>query len=156
MPAGTNGYRWGRGSVRRRENSSVERSDKHGPKLDDQLKEEMEPMERSAHEPRREEWREPEPQSDHEPDIDWVPSGSYAGGTPPGLDRSEVETRTELGRHLNPSVFPADRDQLVRDAEGNHAPDGVLDMLRDLPAGQSYQTVQDVWSALGGGSEQRP
>lgn len=134
----------------------MERSDRHGPKLDDELKQETEPMQRSAHEPRQEEWREPEPQADQEPEVDWVPSGAYAGGTPPGLDPNEVGARTELGRHLKPAAFPGDRDQLVRDAQDNQAPDDLVDMLRGLPAGQRYETVQEVWEALGGGSEQRP
>jgi hypothetical protein len=34
-----------------------------------------------------------------------------------------------------------------------NAPERVLNRLRELPAGRTYENMQDVWSALQGGVE---
>lgn len=130
-------------------------SDKHGPRVDDQLQREAEPLERAAEQPHREEWRQPEPSGEDEADITHTP-GTLRGGTPPGLDPGEVEVRTEIARNLEPAIFPTDRQGVLRNAEANHAPDQVLELLAALPEHERFGTVQDVWSALGGGREERP
>lgn len=131
-------------------------SDRHGQRLDDELKREAEPLERASVQPHSEDWRREEPAGDDEPEANRTPYPTYRGGTPPGLDPADVEARTELARHLDPSVFPTDRSGVLRSAAANHAPDQTVEQLRRLPEHVQFRTVQDVWSALGGGQEQRP
>jgi hypothetical protein len=128
-------------------------SDKHSSRLDDEMGHETEPMERSVNQPHSEEWRQTEPSGEDEPEVRPVPDARYEGGTPEGLDPADVERRSELGRHLDMSAFPTDRNGVLADAERNHAPDAVLDLLNRLPEGRTFRNTQDVWTALGGSSE---
>jgi hypothetical protein len=129
-------------------------SDKHGPRVDDELDRETRSLQQGAPvESRVEEHREQEGPGDDQP----VPDARLAEGraTAASLDLDDAETRADIARFLAPSVFPADRDALLADAEGNHATDEVLERLRALPAGRAYENLQDVWSALGGTVEHR-
>jgi hypothetical protein len=132
----------------------VERgSDKHGSRLDDEMRRETEAMERSTNQPHTEEWRQTEPSGEDEPEVSPIPDSRYEGGTPEGLDPADVERRTDLGRHLDMSAFPTDRTGVLANAEKNNAPDAMLELLRGLPEGQPFRNTQEVWTALGGGSE---
>lgn len=131
-------------------------SDKHAPRLDENLKSDTRPLEQGAPvEARAEEWREQEGPGDGEP----TPDSRLVGGRPHANDAQltdeEIEARSELARHLDPSVFPADKGALLASAEGNFAPGWILDMLRALPE-NTYPTNEAVWQALGGSVEQRP
>jgi hypothetical protein len=129
-------------------------SDKHGPRVDDELDRETRSLQQGAPvESRVEEHREQEGPGDDQP----VPDARLAEGraTAASLDLDDAETRADMARFLAPSVFPADREALLADAEGNHATDEVPERLRALPAGRAYENVQDVWSALGGTVEHR-
>lgn len=128
-------------------------SDKHGSRLDEELQHETEPLERSGTQSHVEEWRQAEPSADDEPDVTRTPEPGYRGGTPAGIDPDEIETRTDVGRHLDPSIFPSDRAGVLDNAASNNAPDSVLDLLRRLPEGRTFATTQEVWTALGGGTE---
>ncbi|HEY0689745.1 MAG TPA: DUF2795 domain-containing protein [Kribbella sp.] len=70
-----------------------------------------------------------------------------------GIDQGDVVERAELARWLQPSVFPASAERLVQSAADTHAPDRIMGMLKSLPAQESYDSLQDVWRALGGGTE---
>jgi hypothetical protein len=59
----------------------------------------------------------------------------------------EDDTETELYRTLCRLVFPAYRDDLVDQAVQYHAPEDVLDVLRNLP-NQEYPAVHDVLTVL--------
>jgi hypothetical protein len=129
-------------------------SDKHGPRVDDELDHETRSLQQGAPvESRVEEHREQEGPGEGQP----VPDARLAGGraTAASLDLDDAETRADIARFFTPSVFPADREALLADAEGNHATEEVLERLRALPAGRAYENVQDVWSALGGTVEHR-
>jgi hypothetical protein len=63
-----------------------------------------------------------------------------------------VRERSELARHIRPSIFPAGRDDVVRSAVEEHAPQEMIDLLGTLPAGE-FRNANDVWEALGGPSE---
>jgi hypothetical protein len=120
-------------------------STKHGPRVDDELKKELSSLSRGAPvEAHREEWREQEPAADgeREPSARTSPPGSF--------DPEDEDARTEISRHLRLSVFPADRDLLLREARESGAPDAVLAALERLPARQEFGTVYEVWEALGG------
>jgi hypothetical protein len=117
---------------------------KHGPRLDDELKRETESLVRGAPvESRAEEWREQEGAGEDERE----PS---ARTRPGGPDPDEVAERSDISRHLRLSIFPADRDALLHEAQENNAPDNVLRDLRRLPPDISFGTVHEVWAALSG------
>jgi hypothetical protein len=129
-------------------------SDKHGPRLDDDLHDDTRSLEQGAPvEARVEEEREQEGPADGQPTPDARLSGGRA--TAASLDLDDAEARADLARFLKPSTFPADREALLADATGNHAPEVVLERLQALPAARTFQNVQEVWAALGGKVEHR-
>jgi Protein of unknown function (DUF2795) len=129
-------------------------SDKHSPRLDEELDHETRSIQQgSPVESRVEEHREQEGPGEDQPTPDARLSGGRA--TAASLDLDDAETRADIARFLTPSTFPADREALVADAEGNHAPEDVLERIRALPAGRAYENVQDVWGTLGGTVEHR-
>lgn len=114
------------------------RSDKHGPRTDEELKAETRSMEQGAPvSSRAEEFRETEGEPPEPP-----PASGEAG---------EARHRSEVARHLRPSTFPATREQLVEDARDSGASDEVLEELGRLPSDTRFETVEAVWEALGEG-----
>ena len=126
-----------------------ERSTKHSPRLDDELEHETQGMMRAERGTRAEEWREAEPVAEGDPDIDTDPAGTLVGGTPVGMDRDAVVARAELARWLDRADYPATGPQLVEAALDHQAPDAVVDELRRLPDGETYERIGDVVRALG-------
>ena len=107
-----------------------QRSNKHGPRLDDELRHETESIVDGAPvEAHAEEFREQEPLDEQ------------------GRPGDPIEARAELARRLEPSVFPAERDDLLASAERKHAPDWLLDALKGLPDA-AYPTTESVWRAM--------
>ena len=135
---------------------SQQQSGPVGPREDDELKHETRGLEQGGHSTHVEEWRDPEPAGEDQPtgDEHIVPEW-LEQGTPPGMTPSDVEERSQIARFLDPSAFPATRDELVASAESNQAPDVVLGVLRDLPGDQEFQNSQDVARAAGLGTEER-
>ena len=128
-------------------------SDTHSARMDDALKHDVEGLIRTGHDS-REDWNSPEPSGEDQPDVDMVPDGTLAGGVPDGMTEQDVETRSEIAGYLGRSVWPAVGQRLLEVAEGNEAPDRILDLLRQLPAGREYANVQEAWAALQGGTEE--
>jgi hypothetical protein len=128
-------------------------SSKHGPRLDEQMAQEVRGTVQGVAGSRAEEWREPEPAGEDQPEASAVPAGDRRSGTPQGMTSDEVEQRSTLGRYLDLSALPADREGLRRTAEKNHAPDGMLDALGRLPADRTFETVSEVWAVLGHANE---
>ena len=129
-------------------------SDKHSPRVDEQLEHDTRSLTQGAPvESRVEEHREQEGPGEDQPTPDARLTGGRA--TAASLDLDDAEARADIARFLNPSSFPADREALLADAEANHAPAGVTERLQALPAGRSFENVQDIWSALGGTVEHR-
>ena len=126
-----------------------QRGTKHSPRVDEELEHEIEGMMRGGHATRAEEWRDPEPVAEGEPDIDAVPTGTYVGGTPVGIDADAVEVRAELARWLDRADFPSSGPDLVEAALDHRAPDAVVSELRRLPAAESFERIGDVVRALG-------
>jgi hypothetical protein len=126
---------------------------KHGPRLDDEMAHEVRGLVQGAPaDSRVEEFRDPEPSGEDQPE----PRGHLAGGAPPGMTYEEVEERSRLGRYIPRSSLPGDREALVIGASQLNAPDDVLAELARLPAGETFQTVNEVWAALGHHNEERP
>jgi hypothetical protein len=128
-------------------------SNKHSPRLDEQLEHEVEGTVRGVAGSRVEEWREPEPPGEDQPDATLVPEGDDRSGVPRGMTPEEVEQRSRLGRYIARSALPGDRARLRRSAEELEAPDDVLAQLDRLPPGREFRTVSEVWSALGHANE---
>jgi hypothetical protein len=110
----------------------MQMSDKHGPRLSDDLTKDT----RAGHEELRE----------AEPDARRVDLTIEDDGF---LDEQDADARAELARFLAPSAFPARTDELLAVAEQAFAPDEVLAALRALPDDR-YENVQAVWAAIGG------
>ena len=126
-------------------------SDKHSPRVDEELEHETRSLRQGAPiESRVEEFREQEGPGEDQP----TPATRVTEATG-SLDLDDAEARSDLARYLDPSGFPADRDGLVANAEANNAPAPVLERLQALPAGRTYEGMPDVWGALGGAAEHR-
>jgi len=132
---------------------SMERgSDKHSPKLDDQLKHETEGLVRAGRSTHAEEWKDPEPSGEDQPDADKVPDGTLHGGTPTGMTDADVEGRAEVASYLG-NAYPMVREQIINLAIDRQAPTRVVDLMRTLPSGREFHNVNEVWSAVGGNVE---
>ncbi|MBX6721768.1 MAG: DUF2795 domain-containing protein [Dactylosporangium sp.] len=129
---------------------------KHGPNVDDQMAHEVRGLlQGGPMDGRGEEWREPEPPGEDQPEATAIPAGERRGGAPAPLTAEEVEARSQLGRYIPLSALPGDRDSLLRAAQESEAPDAVLAELGRLPAGRDFETVSQVWAALGHTNEER-
>jgi hypothetical protein len=122
---------------------------KHGPRLDEQMEHEVRGIMQGGVNSRVEEASDPEPPGEDQPDATWEGAGSHTGGAPPGMTYEEVEQRSRLGRYIPMSSLPGDREGLLRGASDLNAPDDVLQQLSALPADRTYQTVNEIWAALG-------
>ena len=132
----------------------MERSSKHGFRVDDAMSSETESLERGAPiESRVEEWREAEPAGEDQPVPDGILNGARDADGAPGHD--EVELRSELAKRLRTSAFPANRQVLEGVAVEENAPGHILDLIRRLPDGRTFENTADVWKALGGTVESR-
>lgn len=129
---------------------------KHGPRLDEQMSREVEgQVHAGTAGSRAEEWREPEPAGEDQPAPTRAPTSATRTGTPQGMTSMEVEQRSRLGRFISLSALPGTRESLRDNARANEAPDDVLAALDRLPADREFQTVSQVWAALGNGNETR-
>lgn len=128
-------------------------SDKHSPRVDEQLDAEVSGLVHAGRDTHAEEWKSAEPSGEDQPEVDLSGDGDLHGGVPDGMTEADVEGRSRLAAYLGRGVYPATGEQLLEVAAGREAPDLVLDQLRSLPPGRVYTTVQEVWDQLGGGHE---
>jgi hypothetical protein len=73
------------------------------------------------------------------------------------IDPAEADQRSRLAQLLDPSIFPAKRGALLADAQNNGTADDedLYELLRRLPDDQTFATLGEAWSALGGHVEHR-
>ncbi len=133
-----------------------QRSTKHNPRLDEELEHEIQGMLKAERATRAHEWREVEPVAEGEPDISANPEGTLVGGVPVGMTEDAVVARAELARWLVRADFPSTGPDLVEAALDHRAPDAVVDELRRLPEGETYERIGDVVRALGYPTETGP
>jgi len=129
---------------------------KHGRLLDEQMAREAQSHTRGR--PggsRAQEWREPEPAGEDQPEPEAIPAGPRPGGAPEPLTGEELAARSSFGRWVTRSVLPADKADLVRVARRESAPAEVLADLERLPEDRTYETVYEIWDALGHRNEPR-
>jgi Protein of unknown function (DUF2795) len=132
--------------------TAMERSsDRHGPRIDEDLDRLTSSLTHGAPvESRAEEEREQEGPADDEPVPDAVIDRYDARDTA----GNDFELRSEIARHLEPSIFPASREGVLRSAQRRRAPAEVIRWLERLPDGE-YLNFEGVWEALGGQRERR-
>ena len=130
-------------------------SSKHAPRLDDQMAHEVRGIVQGGQGTRADEFHDPEPSGEDQPESSRVPGGTRTGGAPPGMTYDEVEQRSRLGRFVQMASLPGDRDKLLAGARDLNAPDDILAQLGQLPAGEEFQTVNQIWAALGHHNEER-
>src|SRR5687767_10289328 len=115
----------------------METSDKHSPRVDDELQKDT-----RGGEDAREHLR----ANDTRPDVVQQQEGV--------LDDADAERRSALARAIEPSTFPARPSELEASAAANFAGDGIIRALQALPD-RVYDNVQDVWSTMGGAIEEK-
>ncbi len=126
----------------------TQQTDKHGRLLDEELQHETRGLVQGGHSTRAEEWRDPQPAGEDQPTGDRIYPEDRRGN-PEGMTQTDIDERTDIARSLGTSAFPGTRDELVAIAADNEATDHVLSRLRSLPAGETFENVQDVAKALG-------
>ena len=125
-------------------------SDKHSPRLDDEMEHEVEGMMTAERPTRAEEWLEAEPAGEDQPDPGRLGEpADRRPGVPRGMTQEEVELRSELGEHLPRSVFPGDESALLGHLVDTNAPDRLQQLVRQLPTGRTYDHLGEVVQALG-------
>ncbi|MDG4801675.1 DUF2795 domain-containing protein [Micromonospora sp. WMMD980] len=126
-------------------------SSKHSPRVDDQMSSEVSGLVQGpgAGGSRVDEFRQPEPAGEDQPEATTAPAGDLRTGSPQGMSSEDVEARSRLGRFITMTALPGDRDALVANARENEAPADIVAALEGLPDDARYQTVSEVWAALG-------
>jgi Protein of unknown function (DUF2795) len=120
-------------------------SSKHGPRVDDQLQRETEPVTHTAQPDHLEEWRQTEP-------FDAGPISEpeeHVPGAPVGMTEADVERRADIAIWLEPGKLPADRDAILDQLRETGAPDDVIAALAGLPRGQEFRTTGEIVRAVG-------
>ena len=112
-------------------------SSKHGPRIDDQMADEVRGIVQGVTGGRVEESREAEPSGEDQPEVSGV------------LEEFEDRDLSRFGRYIGLSAFPGDRAKLRDSAENLDAPEDVLADLDSLPADQMFRNVVEIWRALG-------
>ncbi|SIQ98689.1 DUF2795 domain-containing protein [Micromonospora avicenniae] len=128
---------------------------KHGPRIDEQMSQEVSGLVQGPGTggSRVDESRVPEPAGEDQPEATTAPAGELRTGAPKGMSSQDVERRSRLGRFITMSALPGDRETLVANARDNGAPDDIVAALQTLPDGTRYQTISEVWAALGNKNE---
>src|SRR4051794_37660708 len=122
-------------------------SDKHGPRLDEQLKHDANALVTGGPDEARTEGRLQEGLNEGDGSIGHRPELDDAPGQ--GLSETDIAERERLATAIGGARFPAARDDLVEAALESFATDELVERLRSLPPGGSYENVQEVWAALG-------
>jgi hypothetical protein len=127
----------------------------HGPRVDDELAAESAALLHGAVVSGRDrEDLEPEAPTAEEQLPVPAPGGPDADGV--GPTHADVIARSELARWLLPSAFPATSAELATVARENEAPEAVVDALDGFRSPRRFETVGELWTALGGAPEHRP
>ena len=118
-------------------------SSKHGPRLDEEMKQEVLGTVQGIAGSRVEEWKMAEPAGEDQPEPTRVTGGN------------QENDLSRFGRHIGLSAMPGDRAALRRSAETLEAPDDILADIDRLPDGVVFHTITEIWGALGRGHRQR-
>jgi hypothetical protein len=128
-----------------------EQSDKHGPRLDEQLQHETEGLVRGGGPTHVEPGLDPEP-VETDAGRDPTAGTSRETGTPPGMTAYDVEMRSAFAKVLAGAPYPATPGELAEYVAQEGAPEVTVRTLEGLPDG-TYEGLPDVLDALGYGRE---
>ncbi|HLM63675.1 MAG TPA: DUF2795 domain-containing protein [Acidimicrobiales bacterium] len=120
-------------------------SDKHSPRVDEQLQHEEQGFVRDDRDEGRDERRRTEAPGPDEGGVGSRPEVHEERFGAPPLD--EVEDRAMVAAVFRPSLFPAHRDQLVDAARAEFADEVFLADLMAVPD-RLYDTPTDVYEAV--------
>jgi len=135
---------------------AIERGNsKHGTRLDEQMEGEVRGVVQGGVDPRAEEWHQAEPSGEDQPNTSRTPNGADRAGAPPGMTPAEVARRSNFGRFIPMDALPGNRDMIIEGARRLNAPDEITDELERLPADREFETVSQIWAALGHHNEAR-
>lgn len=130
----------------------TEQSDKHGPRLDDELRHETEGLVCGGGPTHAERGHDPEPVETDAGRDPTAASSSRTGGSPPGMSPDDVAARSEFAKVLAGARYPATPEELSAHVADEGAPDVTVRALADLPE-RGYDGLPDVMDALGYGHE---
>ena len=126
-------------------------SDKHGPRLDDELDEDTAALTHGAPEEGRTERRRQQAAAEGEPDAtvdrSEVAMPPAAIGDEPPTERARA-ARAELAAALGPSAFPATAADLAAAARDAHVSGELAAALDRIDGGRRFDTVGELWDAL--------
>jgi hypothetical protein len=128
-------------------------SDKHGPRLDEQLEKETRGIVQGGRETRAEEWKSSEPSGEDQPAVDLSADGTLHGGVPEGMTEEDIEQRAELASFLGKEIWPAEGAQVKARLVEEQAPTRLVERCAGLPDGRIYDNVAQVWEDLTGHKE---
>jgi hypothetical protein len=129
-----------------------DKSDKHGPRLDDQLKHETEGLVRGDGPTHAEEFKDPEP-VDTDTGRDPTSLGTARpGAAPPGMTPRDVVERSAMAQVLVGVDYPATPRTLAVHALDQGAPEVAVATLEQLPE-RAYRDFADVARELDTGHE---
>jgi hypothetical protein len=120
------------------------RNDKSGPREDNLRKQEVEALVRGEPIEGRTDRRLQEDSAGIEPGR--RPITAEPAGSGPSID--DINRKSDFGRWLRPSEFPADASTLVATATEEGAPDWVLEALASLPGDRRFATIGEAWAAV--------
>jgi Protein of unknown function (DUF2795) len=125
-------------------------SNKHSPRVDDELAEEVRGIVQGVAGGRAEEWKMAEPPGEDQPEVSEIPDEEedFGRGEPAGVGNPEAEALSRFGSYIGRSALPGDREALIRSARDMDAPDDVMEALSRLPGDTTFRTVTDVWQAI--------
>ncbi|WP_329245149.1 DUF2795 domain-containing protein [Actinoallomurus sp. NBC_01490] len=129
-----------------------DKSDKHGARLDDELRHETEGLVRGGGPTHAERDHDPEPVETDAGRDPTVAGSSRTVGSPPGMSAGDVAARSEFAKALAGARYPATPEQLSAHVAGEGAPDTAVRALGDLPK-REYDGLRDVMDTLGYGHE---
>ncbi|OJF12000.1 DUF2795 domain-containing protein [Couchioplanes caeruleus] len=118
-------------------------SSKHGPRLDEEMEQEVRGIVQGVAGGRAEEWKTAEPAGEDQPEASRMQAMD---------DHADL---SRFGRYIGLSSMPGDREAIRRGAETLGAPTDVLADLDRLPEGVVFHTVTEIWAALGRGPAER-
>jgi len=123
-------------------------SDKHSPRVDDQMAQEVRGTVQGTAGGRAEEWKMAEPSGEDQPRTSVIPEGGSGRDVPNGVGSAHGEALSRFGTYIGLSALPGDRDALEKSARDLEAPDDVMAALHRLPAHTTYHTVSEIWDAI--------
>jgi len=130
-------------------------SDRHGARQDAALSKSVQDVVQGGGSSRAQDWRDPEPAGEDQPRASLDPEHSVIGGTPKGIDAEDATGRSELAQAMTGLRYPASAADVQAAAQDGRVSDGIRAELRGLPQDVQYESLAQVWAALGHGIEDK-